>query len=111
MRVIYVADDGTTFDDEWDCKDYEFRRSLSLDDIEIYDENGNRFDDILSEDAYNNCTRVIVKTDKAVTDLHKIVKYTGFIYYDDIDSPGIWNIKIEDIGCTGFEKEEKQWIR
>lgn len=107
MRVIYVADDGTTFDDEWDCKDYEFRKSLSLDDIEVYDENGNKFDDILSEDAYNNCVKVVVKTDKAVSDLHKIVKYTGFIGYDDIDSPGIWHAKDEDWFVT-FEKEETE---
>lgn len=106
MRVIYIADDGTTFDDEWDCKDYEFRKSLSLDDIEVYDENSNRFDDILSEVAYNNCTRVIVKTDKAVANLHKIVEYTGFIGYDDIDSPGIWNAKIDgDRWFVGFDKE------
>lgn len=106
MRVIYVADDGTTFDDEWDCKDYELRQSLSLDDIEVYDENNNRFDDILSEDAYNKSARVIVKTDKAVSDLHKIVEYTGFVVYDDIDSPGIWNAKDDDwFFC--FEKEEK----
>lgn len=106
MRVIYIADDGTTFDDEWDCKDYEFRQSLSLDDIEVYDENDNKLDDILSEIAYNSCTRVVVKTDKAVSDLHKIVTYTGFICYNDIDSPGIWNAKIEDRRFVGFEKEK-----
>lgn len=105
MTVIYVANDGTTFDDEWDCKDYEFQQSLSLDDIEVYDENGNRFDDILSEDAYNNCTRVMVKTDKAVSDLHKIAEYTGFLGYEDIDSPGIWHITNDD-WFTCFEKEK-----
>lgn len=108
MRVIYIADDGTTFDDEWDCQDYEFRQSLSLDDIEIYDENGNRFDDILSEDAYNNCVKVVVKTDKAVADLHKIVEYTGFVGYDDIDSPGIWHAKIDGWFTCFFKKEDSE---
>lgn len=110
MRAIYIADDGTTFDDEWDCKDYEFRQSLDLDDIELYDENGNRFDDILSEDAYNNCTRVIVKTDKAVSDLYKIAEYTGFICYYGIGGPGTWEYKNRGwtyaYGLTRVEKEE-----
>lgn len=44
MRVIFIADDGTEFDDEWDCKDYEFRKSLDLDSIELYDRYETRYD-------------------------------------------------------------------
>lgn len=90
MRTAFIADDGTVFDDEWDCKDYEFRKTLDLCDIEVYDENGLRLMDIFDEDAYNRAMKVVARTEKAVTDLRKIVDYTGFVMYGDITSPGVW---------------------
>lgn len=66
MRIVYIADDGTQFDDEWDCRDYEFRKTLDLSDIEVYDENGIRLMDIFDEDTYNKAMKVIVKTEKSI---------------------------------------------
>ena len=90
MRIVYIADDGTQFDDEWDCRDYEFRKGLDLCDIEVYDENGLRLMNIFDEDNYYKAAKVIVKTERAVSDLRKIVDYTGFMEYGCIVSPGVW---------------------
>lgn len=95
MRTIFIADDGTEFDNEWGCKDYEFRKSLDLDSIEIYDKHGTRYDP-LSEDGYNKAVKIIIKTERAVSDLNKIAKYTGFTLYEDVNGVGTWVFKEHD---------------
>ena len=107
MRIVYIADDGTQFDDEWDCRDYEFRKTLDLCDIEVYDENGLRLMDVFDEDAYNKAVKVVAKTEKAVSDLHKIVDYTGFVVYGDIDSPGTWIFEDNKEGRYGAFVQRK----
>lgn len=106
MKVIFIADDGTEFDDEWDCKDYEFRKSLDLDSIELYDKYGTRYDP-LSGTGYDKVIKIIVKTEKAVSDLNKIAKYTGFILYEDVNSVGTWMFKEHDFRQE-FVKEERE---
>lgn len=103
MKVLYIADDGTQFDDEWDCRDYEFRKGLDLDDIEMYDKDGNRLDP-MTEETYYAVMRIVIKTEKAAEDLAKIEKYTGFIAYADVDAPGVWVYDQE----AGFVKEETE---
>ena len=100
MKILYIADDGTQFDDEWDCRDYEFRKELDLDDIEMYDKDGNHLDP-MTEEAYDTVMRIVIKTEKAAEDLAKIEKYTGFIAYADVDTPGVWVYDDE----KGFVKE------
>lgn len=107
MRTVFIADDGTQFDDEWDCKDYEFRKSLDLDSIEIYGKYRTRYDP-LSEDGYNKAVKIIVKTERAVSDLHKIAKYTGFTLYEDVNSVGTWIFKEHDAFRQEFVKEEEK---
>lgn len=104
MRTVFIADDGTVFDDEWDCQDYEFRKSIDFESIEIYDQYRTRYDP-LSEDGYNKAVKIIVKTEKAVSDLNKIAKYTGFILYEDVNSVGTWIFKEHDY-YQEFVKEE-----
>lgn len=102
MRIVYIADDGTQFDDEWDCRDYEFRKGLDLCDIEVYDENGLRLMDIFDEDTYYKAMKVVVKNEKAVSDLRKIVDYTGFMEYGSITSPGVWIFEEDKDHCGAF---------
>lgn len=91
MKAIYIADDGTKFDDEWDCEDYEWRQKhQSIEDVKIYDMFGNELPDILSEQTYNDAARIVVKTEEAVKVLHEVSDYMGFCLYDDITSPGVW---------------------
>lgn len=105
MRVLFIADDGTAFNDEWDCKDYEFRKSLDLDSMELYDKYGTRCDP-LSESDYNKVVKIIVETEKAVSDLNKIAKYTGFVLYEDVNSVGTWIFREHNNLRQEFVKEE-----
>ena len=61
MRTIYIADDNKEFDDEFECKRYEWLlKHPHLNDIKCYDKNGNLFADIMDDDTYNYSVKIIV---------------------------------------------------
>lgn len=92
MKVVYIADDGTPFKDEVECKDYEWKTALkekaqyvtfflSIDEIA---------EDYLSEETYDQTEKIIVTNDIGIQFLQDLVEYKGFCSYEDITSPGIW---------------------
>lgn len=95
MKTIYIADDGTQFDDKYDCKDYEFLSTLKdVEKIIIVDAEGTILNDnpldILKDETYHACAKVIITSPAAVESLHKIADYTGFCDYFDIKKPGMY---------------------
>lgn len=91
MRIIYIADDGTQFNDEYDCKDYEWKlKHPHLKDIHIFDKDGKEFEDVLSDDAYNYSAKIVVTSSEAVKDLQALANYTGYCYYEHINKVGEW---------------------
>ena len=72
MRTVYIADDGKEFDDEWECKDYEWKLNHHhLNDVRLYDKDEMMLRDIFSEDTYNNVVKIIVPTRKIQNRIHK----------------------------------------
>lgn len=108
MKIIYIAEDGTQFDDEWDCKFHEWKmKHIHLNDIRFYDEKGqlltsSPFDDI----HYNKVEVVVVPNEEALQDLHTLVEYTGFIDYKNIDKIGTWKHYSNNSYDTGFMIKE-----
>ena len=97
MRVVYIADDGREFDDKYDCEDYEWKLNHpGLNDILMYDGDGNKLDDILSYDTYGSVMKIIIPNEKSLKDLKEFGCYTGFCCYVDINEPGewVWNYEI-----------------
>ena len=94
MRVVYIADDGKEFDDEYECIDYEWklkRPHLShLTDIKFYDKDDNELTDIFSEEAYSITELVVVLDEIALKELQEFADYTGFCCYEDITECGEW---------------------
>lgn len=91
MKIIYIADDGKKFDEEWKCKEHEFKISHShLKTIEFYDKNGKRLTDPMEEETYNNCIKIIIHSIEESNDLIEMVDYTGFSGYCDIIDIGTW---------------------
>ena len=91
MKVIYIADDGSLFDNEWDCEDYEWKLNHpNLKDVHVFNEEGVEFENIFLEDTYNHSAKVVVTSDEAIKDLHDLVDYTGYLYYEQIDKVGEW---------------------
>ena len=101
MRVIYIADDGTQFDDQFCCECYEWKLNHPhLKDVHIFSKNGNEFIDIGSEEAYLYSSKVIVTSEEAVKDLADLADYTGFCYYKHINQVGEWK----------FDEEEERFV-
>lgn len=101
MRVIYIADDGTQFEDKWDCEEYEWiLNHPNIKSVEIYDSNDNKLTMYMSSDTYENADLVIVPDMAALSDLHELARLTGFCYYHQIESPGTWEFKMNGFdGC------------
>lgn len=91
MRVVYIADDGKEFDDQYDCEDYEWKLNHpSLNDIRLYDEKGNELKNIFSQNTYEIVMKIIVPSEIAAKDLCELGHYTGYCSYKDINEPGEW---------------------
>lgn len=90
MRVLYIADDGTEFDDEWDCEEYEWiQNHQGLKEIVFLDQDGKVLEDPMSENTYINAETIIVPTDEAAKELRELGEYAGW-FYDSIISAGTW---------------------
>ena len=91
MKIIYIADDGKQFDDEFECEHYEWiLNHPGIKEICFYDEDGNMFEDIFDEKTYEYTMKIVAPTDQAVKELHELSKRTGFCAYRNIDSAGTW---------------------
>lgn len=110
MKIVYIADDGTKFDDQFDCKDYEWRLNHPhLRDVCCYDKDGNKLENILSEDIYHYSEKLVVYSDDAAKDLQELGDYTGYYSYRDITEKGIWVYKKHDYNNeNGFELLSKE---
>ena len=91
MKIIYIADDGKEFDDEYDCMDYEWILNHPyIKDVFFYDKDENNLEDILSQETYEIADRIIVSNENALNDFRELVSYAGFCAYDDIVECGEW---------------------
>lgn len=106
MKMLYVADDGTQFENEWKCIDYEWRLAHpQLNEIKFLDAAGepilsSPFEDI----TYNDTETVIVPSETALQTLQELADYTGFCEYNDINSIGTWNHYSNSLSDWGFRK-------
>lgn len=91
MKIIYVADDGTQFDNQFECENYEWKiNHFNLDKIHFFDKDNNELDDVFSEYTYINSNKIIVETIDAVKDLQDLGRIMGFCLYEYIDDMGEW---------------------
>lgn len=91
MKIIYLADDGTEFDDEFECEHYEWiLNHPHLKDVCCYDKDGNELKDIMVEYTYDYSEKIVVPTDEAAKDLQELADYTGYSYYAHITESGTW---------------------
>lgn len=91
MKTVYIADDGKKFEDEYECRNYEFCISHPhLKTIELYDRHGKKLTNPLNGETYFNFTKIIIHSEEELTDLYNAADYTGFTGYYDIKSSGTW---------------------
>lgn len=91
MRVIYIADDGKEFDDEFDCQNYEWKLNHPhLKDICFYDKDNKVLGNIFLQETYETTERIVVPNKDALNDLQELANYYGFCCYEDINECGEW---------------------
>lgn len=97
MRVVYISDDGKEFNDEFECEQHEWIISNpDIENIHIYDVNGNELVDLFSENTYDKSYRIEVPDEKTLEALHKLADYTGFHLYNSINDYGDYVYDNED---------------
>lgn len=92
MKTVYMADDGTQFDNKYDCEDYEFGMKMKLPKSGLKFKNlfGTELSRIHSEQTYMDANIIEAPTKEDVELLHKIAEVAGFELYLEINSPGVW---------------------
>lgn len=112
MRVVYIAYDGTEFDDEFDCEVYEAGiKHAGLLDIEFYDVNDQLYQidklSIFDEWVYHKAEKVIIPTQKAYDDFAWLTEETGWLEFEQLTSVGTWVRRQEGWNGVGiWEKVE-----
>lgn len=100
MKIVYIADDGKEFDDEFECRDYEWMLNHHhLNDVRFYDKDEMRLRDIFSEDTYYNVVKIIVPNNYAAIDMQELSNYIGCCCYSHITEAGTW--VFEENGING----------
>lgn len=98
MDILYRANDGTIFNEEWDCEQYEEKLillQLGIDKIRFFDENGKEYlikkEAIFDDNYYYDCVKIIVENEKQLKALQRLASYCGWCEFEEqITSPGIW---------------------
>lgn len=102
MKTVYIAEDGKNFEDEYECRNYEFCISHPhLKTIELYDRHGKKLTNPLDEDTYFNFTKIVVHSEEELTDLYEAADYAGFSGYYDI----------KDVGTWIFDKDKEKFVK
>lgn len=108
MRVEYIADDGTRFDNEWDCMAHEdMLNHPNLKFVSWILEDGTicGLDRCFDEDVYLNCIRIIVPSDEAAADVRWLAKHCGYCDYEAITSMGVWDY------CMDTDGDDNRYIK
>ena len=107
MQIIYKANDGTLFDHEQDCLDYEWRQEHpEIEDLVLTTSTGEILSNIMSEYTYGSVYKIVVPDEHALAALHKLADYTGYENYFDIDAVGTWAWALagEESSAGSFKK-------
>ena len=87
-KEFYVANDGTEFEDEYECTAYDM--TLLCEKFETYDEDFNRTN-------FESAEYVVVHSDEELNDIEKVCEFNGWVY--------------EGITETGLYKYNSSWRR
>lgn len=109
MKKVYIADDGTWFDDFDKCEEYEtIQKHPKMFDIIFADKNGTEYtlnkDNPFDDKAYNKACKVIIKTQEELDELAFLTSECGWIEFEQITGLGTW-IRFEGENFDGV------WIK
>lgn len=111
MEIIYKAEDGTVFDNEFACLEYEKKGSYNhIYSIEWFTKIGNKYfvtkDNLFEDRNYNICEKIRIHNEDEFTEFLDLANYCGWCeFYEQIKEPGTW-MRIET--SSPFEGK---WIK
>ena len=97
MRMVYIADDGTEFDNEIECNEYEHECNMKNSEIIMLNSNGKKLE--ITDENYERCSYIKITNDK---DLN-IIKQMGY-------NIGLYE-NPEEIGEFYWNYEDEYWIK
>lgn len=117
MRILYIADDGTEFANEYDCEMYEDLQCYpSQFTIDFYDAKGRLYripndyyyDDREFDEIYQRAEKVVIHNQSEFEALMHLRDIYGWCEFDDITGPGTWVRKSEPVHFneTAWFKED-----
>ena len=104
MKVIYIADDGTKFDNEYDCERYEYGLSIKNNNIIFLDINREKLN--VSDENLEQCCYMKISDLKDLDIVNRMGDYTGLyaipndigeFYWDDSDTWYLIDDRIEEL--------------
>lgn len=75
MRTVYIADDGTKFDNEIECEQYERKEKLKDNTIIMLDGNNKILDNNIEN--FESCLAISIKNRKDLDIVYYMGDYTG----------------------------------
>lgn len=103
MKILYIADDGKEFDNEFECEDYEWKLHHSyLNQVIFYDKDNNKLDPF-NDGTYKKTEKVFVPDNDSLDDLLEYANYTGYCDYTDISFSGTWVWSEDEMGFVEAE--------
>ena len=103
--IKYIADDGTEFEDRWDCINYEKRLLLNYhrDEFALFDENSCplSLEDVETEEVYY----IIVKHPRGAITLGKWFETEGDV------NPFEFTEVEKTVGTWAYTDSERGWIK
>lgn len=98
MKIIYQADDGKLFENEWDCEEHEakikYLKHPHLKNITFFTKEDCPYfmddDSIFSDDIYYYCWKITVHNIDELNDLIWLTDYWGWCEFKQITEPGTW---------------------
>ena len=109
MRVVYIADDGTQFEDEYECKEYEYVGKMKdkFPTTRFYSNCGKPLQFVGTCEFCESLYYLDVRTQEEAELLHQFFIDCGF------DSPwkrGHWGEEVTaSIGYYFYDTEEDRW--
>lgn len=108
MEIIYRCCDGKEFNDEdkayqyeWDIthKDLKYIVAKDSDDNVII---GN----LMEEDIYLKIDSLYIPSNEAAEQLREIGEITGYVDYQKVNSPGLWEFITDENGLQSLVKKD-----
>ena len=91
MRIIYISDDGVSFDSQEECEVYEFEKWKEHVTIPVYGKRNKKLDIRKGDETHNEAVKIVIRDEQDLKDIRKLQEWYG--YYYGIDSIGTWRYK------------------